>query len=103
MDNCGDKIENNTPDSFSSMFNLVYRHVVIQLKSDNLKTIYVKTDYLPSFVKTILPAICTDFVLATGCSDYSPMIKFKECYEKIIDNKFLVAWYMVNCVERHIL
>jgi hypothetical protein len=101
MDNSGDKIEENTPDSFSSMFDLVLRRSIIQLKNDPPKTIYVKTDYLPLFVQTILPTLSSDFVFASGCSDYSPMINFRECYDAIINNKFLVAWYMVNCLERH--
>ena len=64
--------------------------------------LYIKTDKLLMFSK-IIDMIDTEFILITGCSDYTiPFDIFSEKeFNKFISNKNLIHWYAQNCMINH--
>jgi len=103
----GHNLNEGFPDNFSVYFDWVVLPMdmnippLIRKKTDNPKTVYVKTDYLKPFLDNILKKIPGDFILITGASDFSPQVSwrnyhFNEYYKKIIENPHLKLWYTNN-------
>ena len=59
------------------------------------RSVYIKTDYLPTHVDEIL-SLTDPFVLFSACSDFSPFIHFPAETERIPRTRSLDAWYMEN-------
>jgi hypothetical protein len=94
------------PDNFSKYFDWIMMPVnrnllTIYKQSQEGKTIYLKTDFLPAFVNSILPKIDREFILITCCSDYSPEINFKREYNILINSNNLKYWFMANMRNKH--
>jgi hypothetical protein len=90
------KMMQGIPDGISMNFDWVITANRIFKNEENPKTIYMKTDFLPMFVSSILPTIKNEFVLITGCSDYSPEVNFNREYNVLINYPLLKYWYMSN-------
>lgn len=80
---------------FSRNFDWVMTRTTIHAKQQYPKTVYCKTDFLPTFCNHICN-IKNDFTLITGASDYSPQINFKSYFDAITSSPFLKMWYMEN-------
>jgi hypothetical protein len=94
-------LHNDIPFDFSLNFDWIITKNKIIKQTDTPKYIYSHTDFLPFFVKNILNLLNNDFVLITGCSDYSPSINFKNEYNIIINNPFLKYWYSQNTLSEN--
>lgn len=99
--NNGHDMINGNPCEFASNFDWIVTGKGLVKKSAEPKTIYVKTDYLPTFVEKIIPQVKSDFVLVSGCSDFSPAVNFKQQSEKILANPLLKRWYTENNLSSH--
>jgi hypothetical protein len=86
---------------FSHKFDWIVTQDTIIKKKDIPNSIYVKIDYLPRFAYEILPTITNRFLLITGCGDASPQLNFNAEYNVIIDNPFLIHWYMENMYQKN--
>jgi len=64
------------------------------------RSVYIKTDYLPTHVDEIL-SLTDPFVLFSACSDFSPFVHFPAETEKILAHAPLDAWYMENRTAHH--
>lgn len=106
----GHIMNNNMNDSFSRRFDVVVcknkvlfnngqiNNYFIKNKKiifEDIFTLYIKTDYI-DIACNIIDYIYSPFIFISSCSDYSPIIKYKNQYEKIINNKYLKKWYMAN-------
>ena len=91
----GNKLVRDEACEFSSNFDWVITRTKIIKKKDIPKTVYCKTDFLPSFCD-VLCSIENNFTLITGGSDYSPQVNFKSYFDKIISNPFVDKWFMEN-------
>lgn len=72
-------------------------------KMNGCKVIYIKTDIIYEFSK-LINDVATDFVLVTGCSDYTiPNDIFPniEDFLTFVANKKLLKWYVQNCIYKH--
>lgn len=87
---------------FSHNFDWILTAGGLLKKKDIPKTIYIKIDYIEDFVKNVLPELKNPFILISACSDFSPEIIFKKEYDIIINNIFLIHWYMENMYKKHI-
>jgi hypothetical protein len=85
---------------FTKHFDWVFMRNKIVKRKLIPQTCYIKTDYLNKYLNDILN-INTNFILVSGCSDYSPIIKFKSSYEKIIKHPCLIKWYAQNNLSTH--
>ena len=74
----------NTSFYFANYFDWIMMQDKIIKKTETPRHVYIKTDYLNKYCNE-LKNINNDFILITGCSDYSPQINFKDTYLKIID------------------
>lgn len=92
----GIKMLNGIPDCFSENFDCQVTATAVYSKTNNPKTVYIKTDFLPFFVNLILPNIKNEFILITACSDYSPEINFNNEYNILINHEKIKYWYMNN-------
>lgn len=89
------------PSRFSSMFDwIVTEHKVLK-KKDIPESIFVKTDYLPRFVREDFPKLSTPFVLITGSSDWCPSVNFSKEYVTLTESDLVTKWYMTNCLSTH--
>lgn len=89
------------PCGFSLYFDWILTRTKLIQRKKNPGTIYTKTDFLPTFVNKVLPAINSHFVLITGCSDYSPEINFPSQYRVLTNHPFMRLWYMENKFSQH--
>lgn len=96
LGNDGNALLEGRPDYFSKFFDWQVTYKGILGNTDEPKTIYIKTDLLPMFVETILPKLKEEFILISGCSDYSPEINFKREYDQLLDHPLLSHWFMQN-------
>jgi len=102
----GNKILSGGPDNFSKYFDWTIvpfnQNILFTIKRKNIpQTIYLKTDFIPRFVKEILPLINNEFILITACSDFSPEVdfkhyNFKKNYDILIEDPRLKFWFMNN-------
>lgn len=92
----GIKMQNGVPDFLSQHFDCQVTSSKIYLKKENPKFFYTKTDFLPLFVNHVLPNIKNEFVLITGCSDYSPEINFNREYNILTNHENFQFWFMNN-------
>ena len=98
----GNKMFANVPDYFSTLFDWqVTRSRIYKNGIEEPNTIYLKTDFLPFFVYSVLPQIKNEFILITACSDFSPQVNYnefhwKKYYQILINNPKLKFWYMNN-------
>lgn len=102
----GNKIFSGFPDNFAKHFDWcmipMNQNLLLANKRTNIpKTIYLKTDFLPQFVNTILPNINSEFVLITAASDYSPEVNFNREYNLLINNSKVKFWFMNNMRHKH--
>ena len=63
-------------------------------------SIYIKIDYINKWLHQILK-IKNNFILITGCSDFSPQIHFSKAFNIIINLPNLVAIYSENNLSSH--
>lgn len=96
LGNDGNELIAGRPDYFSKFFDWQVTYNGIIGNTDQPKTIYIKTDLLPTFVNSILPRLTEEFILITSCSDYSPEINFKNEYDIIMSHPLLSFWFMQN-------
>lgn len=89
------------PSRFSSYFDWIVTEINVVKKTETPASIFVKTDYLPRFVSTLLPTLTAPVVLVTGSSDWSPSINFPMEYRILVDSPFVKRWYMLNCLCTH--
>ena len=101
LDNNGVNMSNDKSDNFGSHFDWVVTANTVIKNNIIPKTIYIKTDYLPRFVKDILPSLKEEFILINGCSDYSASINFVNEYNTIINHPYLKMWYTNNRISLH--
>jgi hypothetical protein len=101
INNNGYKMEQGKADNFSNCFDWIVTAINIIKNKEIPKTIFIKTDYLPHFVNNILDTLKEEFILITGCSDYSPVINFYNEYNIIINHDLLKAWYTNNNLSLH--
>jgi len=102
----GNLLLKGLPDNFSKHFDwavtMFNQHLPNVIKRNVMpKTIYVKIDFLPTFVNSVLPNIQTKFVLITGAGDYSPEVNFKREYNMLIKDARLKHWFMNNMRNFH--
>jgi hypothetical protein len=102
VDNSTPKMMNGEIDNFGSNFDWIITAKKIHQNKIIPKTIYIKIDFINYFVNNILKHIDEEFILITGCSDYSPYINFYNEYNIIINNKYLKYWYGTNNLSTHI-
>jgi hypothetical protein len=95
MGHDGKKMINDTEYYFTNYFDWVFMNNIIIKKKNNPVTCYIKLDYLNKYINDIL-SIKNDFILVSGCSDFSPSVNFKESYEKIIKMPTLIKYYAEN-------
>jgi len=88
-----------TPDKFISLSHIcLSERRNSDLNLSPLKNIFfVKTDFLPRFISTILPSINFRFKLITHDAD----LPITNDYKIILDNPFLIKWYGMNCHVVH--
>lgn len=91
----------NIPNEFSKNFDWVVTESLLYAFKEVPKTIYVKLDFLHTFVTQLLHTITNDFILITTCSDYSPSVKFKSEYNFLINHPLLLCWYASNKLHEH--
>ena len=89
------------PDNFSRYFDWITlplnSNVLNNYKNSEVpKTVYLKTDFLPAFVNSVLPKIENEFILITCCSDYSPEVNFNVQYRILMNHPKLKFWFMAN-------
>jgi len=85
---------------FANYFDWIFTQDTMIKKTETPRHVYIKIDYLNKYCDE-LQQIKNDFILITGCSDYSPQINFKESYLKIIDLPHLKKWYAENNLSNH--
>ena len=98
---CGNSMSENNTFYFAEYFDWVMMSDTIKKKINIPKTIYIKTDYLTRHLNEILN-LKNDFILISGCSDYSPQVNFNMEYNKIINMPNLLKWYAENNISNHI-
>lgn len=91
----------NQPSRFASMFDWVVTEHTVLKKKEVPKSVFVKTDYLPRFVRENFPGLSTPFVLVTGSSDWSPSVNFPHETRILLDSEIVTRWYMLNCLMTH--
>jgi len=91
----GKAMSENKPFYFAKYFDWVITSNKIYKKTNIPKHIYIKLDYLNKYLDEILK-IKTEFILISGCSDFSPQVSFKESYIKILKMHNLKKWYAEN-------
>lgn len=101
----GNKLLAGLPDNFSKYFDwkitLLGHSLFVHKKTEIPKTVYLKTDFLEEFIRTILPSIHNEFILITGASDFSPEIDFRNQYfsreyKILMKDPRLKFWFMNN-------
>lgn len=97
---CGMSMINNQSFYFANRFDWIMMNNMIKKNTEIPKTIYIKLDFLPQYMNTIL-SLKNDFVLITGCSDYSPQVNFKKEYNQLITHPKLKKWYAENNLSTH--
>jgi len=91
----GQKLISNEEYFFTKHFDWVFMKGKVVKRCSPPKTCYIKTDFLNKYVNDILN-IKSSFVLVSGCSDYSPVINFKQTFTKLVNHPFLIKWYAQN-------
>jgi hypothetical protein len=97
---CGKSMQNNISFYFANYFDWIIMNNKIIKKNENPRHIYLKLDYIQKYIKEIIN-IENDFILITGCSDYSPQINFINEYNEIIKLPNLKKWYAENNFSDH--
>jgi hypothetical protein len=92
----GNKMLADVPDYFSIYFDWQVTRTKVYKNTDTPKTVYIKTDFLPFFVNTVLPQIHNEFILITACSDFSPEINFNREYHILLNSPKVKFWFMNN-------
>jgi len=100
LGHCGKSMANNTSFYFANNFDWIMLKDKIIKKKEEPNTIYIKIDYLPKYLYELMN-IKNDFILITGCSDYSPQINFPREYNILIKMSNLIKWYAENNVALH--
>lgn len=85
---------------FADYFDCISIRDKLIIKKENPRTIYMKIENIKKFIDFILN-IKHDFILISGCSDYSPQIYCNEEYLKIINMPNLIKWYAENNISNH--
>ena len=75
----GNAMKNNTSFYFANYFDWIFMKDKVIKKNEHPNSCYIKTDYLQKYINDILN-IKNDFILISGCSDFSPQIKYSEQY-----------------------
>lgn len=89
------------PSRFSGMFDwIVTEHKTLK-KKEVPESIFVKTDYLPRFLREDFLQCTTPFILVTGSSDWCPSVNFPTEYERLVHSDLVIKWYMTNCLSTH--
>ena len=91
----------NEASRFANYFDWIMTEHTILKRKEIPQTIFVKTDYLPRFVNENLHHLTSKFVFITGSSDWSPVINFKREYDILLNNPYLIRWYMTNSLSSH--
>lgn len=89
------------PSRFSGMFDWIVTERDVLKKKEIPESIFVKTDYLPRFVREDFPKLTTPFTLITGSSDWCPSVNFPTEYERLVRSDIVIKWYMTNCLNTH--
>ena len=97
---CGLSMLNNSSFYFANYFDWIMMKDKIIKKRENPRHIYLKIDFIKKYMNE-LKNIKNDFILITGCGDYSPQINFREEYLIIINLPKLKKWYAENNVSAH--
>jgi len=97
---CGMSMSNNNSFYFSDYFDWIIMNDIIIKKQENPRHVYIKIDYLKKYINEII-SIKNDFILISGCSDYSPQINFTKEYLIIINLPNLKKWYSENNLSIH--
>jgi len=89
--------------SFSTNTPLLHPSIVNNLPNNTI--IYLHFDYIWQFVDLILPHISSYFKIITGFSDllvpYLREPRRDYTADKILNNKYLIKWYAINCIIDH--
>ena len=85
---------------FANRFDWIMTKDIIIKNKEIPRYIYIKTDFLNKYVDQIMN-VKNEFVLISGCSDFSPQMNFKESYLKIINIPNLKKWYTENNLSNH--
>ena len=96
----GNAMKNNTSFYFANYFDWIFMKDKVIKKNEHPNSCYIKTDYLQKYINDILN-IKNDFILISGCSDFSPQINFKNEFNKIIELSNLKKWYAENNLSTH--
>lgn len=91
----------NEPSRFASMFDWVVTEHTVLKKKDVPESVFVKTDYLPRFVRDHFPGLRSPIVLVTGSSDWSPSVNFPQETQILLQSDVVTKWYMLNCLLTH--
>ena len=100
MGHDGTNMDRNIEFYFSKYFDWVFMNNKIVKRKPIPTTCYIKLDFLNKYINDILN-IPNEFILVSGCSDYSPTIHFNESYKKIIKLPNLKKWYCENNLSNH--
>ena len=91
---------NNSSFYFANYFDWIFMQDKIIKKNNTPRHVYIKIDYLAQYINEIIN-IANDFILITGCGDFSPQIQFKKEYLQIINMPNLKKWYAENNLSLH--
>jgi len=97
---CGLSMLNNSSFYFANYFDWIMMKDKIIKKTENPRHVYLKIDFIKKYMNE-LKNIKNEFILITGCGDYSPQINFREEYFIIINLPKLKKWYAENNVSDH--
>lgn len=97
---CGISMMQNQGFYFANRFDWIMMRNYIQKNTLIPRTIYIKTDYLMQYLPIIM-SIQSDFILVSGCSDYSPQIHCYYAFMNIINHRHLIKWYSENNLSNH--
>lgn len=101
MNDAGQPMIDNIPNEFSKNFDWILTRTHLFKRKEIPETIYTKTDFLPTFVRFVLPLLNTKFKLISGCGDFSPSVNFPREYIIIVNNPLLVRWYSNNKIHEN--
>jgi len=93
-----DKINIITPDKILEIANNFISRYSTRIDFTPKKNIFfIKPDFLPEFIRQVLPKINYNFVLLTHDSD----IPVTSEYNAILENPYLIKWFGMNCHVMH--
>jgi hypothetical protein len=97
---CGLSMINNSSFYFANYFDWIMLKDKIIKKTEKPRHVYLKIDFIKKYMNEI-KNIKNDFILVTGCGDYSPQINCREEYLIIINLPTLKKWYAENNLSDH--